>query len=160
MIYGQFIRFCVVGTLGFVADSSILTILTQLFTWGPIAARIASFLGAATLTWLLNTRFTFRSKAKARAGQWALYIAATAIGAAINIGAYSSWLALHTPCVSVTNLVLGVAIGSVAALFFNFFVSKLIVFDSSLEPMLASGITSCKGSESTGHDNVEHDANH
>jgi putative flippase GtrA len=82
-----------------------------------------AFVLAASVTWRLNQRFTFRSAAGARS--WLPYLVATSLGAAINVGVYGLWLRLFgdTPA----DILAGVAIGSVSALAFNFAASRAIL---------------------------------
>ena len=134
----QFLRFCVVGTIGFLADSGILLALTQLMGLGAYGGRILSFLGAATITWYLNRRSTFGNRHASTARQWFTYIVVTSLGAVVNIGVYSLWLEMrnHSP----GNLLLGVAFGSIAALFVNFFASKILVFAKSKSDIELTGL--------------------
>ena len=118
----QFLIFCVVGTVGFVADSGALLALTQLMGVHYLGGRVLSFLFAASITWMLNRSLTF--KASHRQRTWLPYVVATGVGAAINITTYQVWVlyAGTTP----RQLLIGVAIGSICALFFNFAVSRHI----------------------------------
>ena len=119
---GAFLRFCVVGVVGFVVDASCTLVLTQVAALSPLPARIASFIVAATVTWGLNRRYTFRSTAGL--GSWMPYVLLTSIGALINISVYWTWLAwAGTGALSIVS---GVAAGSVAALAFNFLASRKI----------------------------------
>lgn len=126
MIESRFLRFCLVGTLGFVVDSGMLVGLDANTAIGPIAGRIVSFLVAATVTWHFNRRFTFRHNVGPDARGWARYVVVTALGALINLGAYGAWLAIAGR--SPLQLVIGVAFGSVLALGFNYTVSRLYLF--------------------------------
>jgi putative flippase GtrA len=120
----QFIRFCLVGVLGFLADAATTLMMTQEFHIGPIMGRIGAFIIAASITWFLNRRYTFRSTAGD--GSWAPYLALTAFGAMINIGTYKYWV--QTVGTMPAQLVIGVALGSIVALAFNFAVSRYLVF--------------------------------
>jgi putative flippase GtrA len=119
---GAFARFCAVGVVGFVVDAGLTLALTQMAGWQPLPGRVLAFLVAATVTWSLNRRFTFRSDKGA--ATWAPYVALTAVGAGINVGTYMAWLWLAGQ--SAVNLLVGVALGSVAALGFNFVASRAI----------------------------------
>jgi putative flippase GtrA len=118
----QFLFFCIVGTVGFVVDSTALLALTQFMGMHHLLGRVFSFLLAATITWTLNLRFTFRAVRRARS--WLPYVLATSFGAVINITVYQVWVLLvgTTP----TQLLIGVALGSISALFFNFLISRRI----------------------------------
>jgi putative flippase GtrA len=126
---GQFLRFGVVGTGGFVVDAGLL----YLALWaglGLYAGRIASYVGAATFTYALNRAWTFRDAARAPAGrQWALFLAVNLIGFALNYGTYALLVAF-VPVVA-ANPVLGVAAGSIAGLGGNFLASRRFVFRGS-----------------------------
>lgn len=119
----QLFFFCIVGTVGFVVDSGALLALTQLLGVSPLPGRIPSFLLAATVTWALNRRYTFRAVGR-RARSWLQYVLATALGAAINIAIYQLWVTLAGS--SPAQLLIGVGLGSICALFFNFAISRYI----------------------------------
>ena len=123
-----FAKFCVVGTIGFVADAGTLYLLMSLADLDPYTGRIFSFLFAATVTWALNRIYTFRSSAPApRTRQWVRFVTANTVGGALNYGVYSvlvlsgGWF-LKAP-------VLAVAVGAIAGLAFNFTVSRKYVFN-------------------------------
>jgi putative flippase GtrA len=82
----------------------------------------AAFIVAATITWGLNRRYTFKSMAGL--GSWVPYVLLTGVGALINIGVYWTWLAWAG--IGSLSIVGGVAAGSVAALSFNFLASRAI----------------------------------
>ena len=122
----RFLRFCLVGAGGFLVDAGLLQALVTLAGANPFVARVASFLAAATFTWRLNRHFTFAIGQAARGREWAGYVAAMSLGAAVNYGAFAATLllmpfALHQPWV-------GVAVGSVAGLAVNYLTSSRIVF--------------------------------
>ena len=100
--------------------------LTQWLQWQPLTARIAAFVVAATLTWSLNRSYTFRSQPGWNT--WLPYLIATAAGAFINVGVYSIWVSVMGA--AAMSLLVGVALGSIAALGFNFGVSREIFLRS------------------------------
>lgn len=124
---GQFLRFCAVGTVGFVLDAGVLHLLLAAGWAGPYLGRVASYLVAATTTWLLNRRFTFpRSGAPRRPGEWARYVGWNAVGGGVNYATYAAALG----CLAAARRwpALGVAAGSAAGLAVNFAASKWLVF--------------------------------
>ena len=124
----QFLRFAVVGTIGFVVDAGVLLyVLSQEF--GFYSARAVSFLCAVTCTWLLNRVFTFRDRNAGRLGQWAHYASVNLVGPQINYGIYAM-LVWQLAFVQ-TWPVLGVAAGSIAGMFVNFTLSRRYVFEHS-----------------------------
>ena len=119
---GAFLRFCTVGVVGFLVDAGCTLLLSQVAALSPLPARIAAFIVAATITWGLNRRYTFKSMAGL--GSWVPYVLLTGVGALINIGVYWTWLAWAG--IGYLSIVGGVAAGSVAALSFNFLASRAI----------------------------------
>ena len=119
---GAFARFCAVGIVGFVIDAGVTLLLTHTAGWQPLTGRVLAFLIAATATWPLNRRFTFRSEKGA--ATWAPYVLLTGVGAGINVGIYMAWLWLAGE--SPMSILTGVALGSGVALGFNFLASRAI----------------------------------
>lgn len=123
----QFLRFAVVGTIGFVADAAVLHLLIQVLGMGPFLGRLISFFVAATVTWILNRTYTFRAHGnRKRSGEWVRYVFVNGFGGAINYGVYAA-------CIVSFGLVreypfLGVAVGSLVAMMFNFFANRHLVF--------------------------------
>lgn len=124
---GAFLRFCLVGIVGFVLDAGLTLLLSQAAGLPPLPARIIAFVMAASATWLLNRNYTFRSSVGA--GTWVPYVLATSVGALINVGVYWSWL--QATGESPLAILGGVAAGSLVALGFNFLVSRAIFARSS-----------------------------
>lgn len=121
-----FLRFCAVGTIGFVIDAGILQLLVSGTGANPYLARIVSFLAAASATWWMNRRYTFQVEHSATHAEWARYVIFMVLGALLNYGAFAisitAWdLARAQPW-------LGVAVGSIAGLGVNFLTSRLLVF--------------------------------
>lgn len=122
----QFLRFALVGSVGFVTDFGVLTLALSVLGLNPLAGRLLSFLVAATVTWTANRKFTFAQQGAGTAKQWLQYLLATSIGGGINIAIYQCWLMATDT--STRNLFLAVAAGSAAAMLFNFGISKRVVF--------------------------------
>lgn len=122
--HAQFLRFCLVGCVGFAVDAGTTVLLTGRAGLSAALARVLAFLLAATVTWALNRRFTFRAQGAGRT--WLPYVLATAGGALISIAVYLAWLSVAGQAPA--QLTLGVALGSVCALAFNFGVSRRFVF--------------------------------
>ena len=123
---GQFLRFGVVGTGGFLVDTALLYAALAAGA-GLYGGRVLSYVGAASFTFTLNRAWTFRGARHAHAGrQWALFLLVNLIGFALNYGTYAILVAL-VPVVA-AHPVLGVAAGSVAGLGGNFLASRRFVF--------------------------------
>lgn len=125
---GQFLRFAVVGTVGFLVDAAVLTLAVAGAGLGPYVARLVSFAAAATVTWYLNRRFTFAAHREGTGAmrQWTRFLAVNALGACINFGVYAALI--HTVSLARQHLLLAVAAGSIAGLASNFTMSRAFVF--------------------------------
>lgn len=123
----EFLRFGVVGTVGFVVDTTVLYGALALGA-GLYGGRAISYVTAATTTWLLNRLWTFRNRAGGTSAhrQWALFVIVNLGGFALNYGTYAA-LVTFVPLVAAWP-VLGVAAGSIAGMFSNFFLSRALVF--------------------------------
>lgn len=122
----QFLRFGIVGVAGFAVDASVLAAALTLGA-GVYRGRVLSYVAAASCTWALNRRWTFRDRTSGRVGQWARFLAVNALGGAVNYGVYALLVHLHGGG-SVAFPVFAVAVGSLCGLVFNFLLSKRLVF--------------------------------
>ena len=120
----QFLRFAVVGSVGFAVDAGIVEALKT--SVDPLTAQLLAFPVAASVTWWLNRRYTFKASGYSLGHEWLRYILANLLGWSANnsvyaLTIYQSALAYHYP-------VLGVAAGSVAGMLLNFSMSRFVVF--------------------------------
>jgi len=123
----QFLRFSLIGVVGFVVDSAVLMLAMKALGLDPYSGRVVSFFVAATATWSLNRRFTFTVvDRRPLVVQWFRFVGANAVGGAVNYGIYAV-LVTFVPLIT-KHPVLGVAVGAVAGLVFNFSISKFWVF--------------------------------
>ena len=121
----QFLRFGVVGTIGFVIDTA--TVYALRGAIGLIAAGMVSYLVAGSANWALNRVWTFRGRGDGPAHrQWLLFLLANLLGLALNRGTYAA-LVLKVPLCA-AQPVLAVAAGSLAGMFVNFILSRRVVF--------------------------------
>jgi putative flippase GtrA len=125
----QFLRFGVVGTVGFLVDSAVLLGMMALGL-GPYGGRVVSYIAAASATFALNRAWTFRTARRDApvASQWGRFLALNLVGFAANYGTYAALVA-SVPLVA-QHPVLGVAAGSLAGMFINFGLSRRFVFKS------------------------------
>jgi putative flippase GtrA len=122
----SFMRFGVVGAVGFVLDAGILQLLL-LAGWGPIAARAVAIPLAVFGTWALNRGFTFpEAQAGPALPSLARYAAVSAVGASVNFGVYTL-LVLASPLLAAHPLA-PLAIASVIAMLVNYLGSKHFAF--------------------------------
>ena len=122
----QFLRFGVVGCVGFVWDTS--TVYLTKASIGLMPAILLAFLVAATLNWALNRAWTFRHAPcdHSLPRQWALYMAANSLGFVLNRGTAYSLVLMSGVCRS--QPILALAAGAGAGLFANFVLSQRFVF--------------------------------
>ncbi len=122
----QFLKFGVVGTIGFLVDTAVL----YAALWAGLGlywGRALSYVAAATGNWLLNRAWTFRGAGQGPAArQWAAFLAVNLVGFGFNYGTYAVLVAT-IPFVA-AHPVLGVAAGSIAGLASNFLLSRRFVF--------------------------------
>ena len=128
--HSQFLRFAIVGTAGFVVNEAVLFAFLKILHLGPYSGQAVAFVFAATFTWWGNRFLTFRAQAATTASgmarEWATFIAANALGGAVNYAVYAS-LVTFAPA-PFDNPFLGVVAGTLAGLVFNFTMSKRFVF--------------------------------
>lgn len=121
----NFIRFAIVGTLGFCWDTGTVYLL-RLYTNLYIAGT-CGFVVAATANWAANRLWTFRHHDHASPHvQWAKFMTANAIGFVFNRGLF--FLLVGKIALFAAQPVLAIAAGSIAGLCFNYFLSKRFVF--------------------------------
>ena len=125
MPFCQFLKFCIVGALGFGIDAILLTGLVNQHGFDPFFARILSISAAMTFTWVLNRNFTFMTDQKVSFSEWSRYGAVNMVGAAINYGVFCAVLISN---VAISH-VIAIAMGSIAGLVWNFAGSRMMVFN-------------------------------
>ena len=126
LIRSQFLRFGLVGCVGFVTDAGLTLLLHSKLGLGEAPARVLGFVVAATVTWWLNHQFTFQLDGQGSTSSWLRYVVITSAGAVINIACYLG--VVHVLGTRPLQLLTGVAVGSAVAMGFNFWVSRRWVF--------------------------------
>jgi putative flippase GtrA len=122
-----FLMFAVSGCLALGVDVGVLWLAQPLL--GHYAGRLLSFLSAATFTWWFNRTFTFGS-AEARSlaallKEYATYLSSMALGGVLNYGAYAA--AVATVPLIHQHPAMGVALGSLVGMGFNFWSARRIL---------------------------------
>ncbi len=121
----EFLRFGVVGTIGFCFDTA--TVYATRGALGLYGAGAAAYLVAATVNWALNRAWTFRGRGAGPAHrQWARFLAANLFGFTLNRGTYALLVTIN-PFIA-RNPVFAVAAGSLAGLALNFRLTRRHVF--------------------------------
>lgn len=122
----SFLWFVVAGVVGLLVDIAVLTALRG--SLGVYRARFASFLVAATVTWLLNRHVTFAGRA-ATVGllaEYLRYLGLVAGGGIVNFATYSmlAWQFPQTPVL----LAVYVALGSLAGMTVNYLGTSRLLY--------------------------------
>lgn len=124
----EFATFAGIGAAAFFVDAGVLHVLAAAGA-GLYLGRLGSWLCAATFTWYLNRRLTFRdARRDPPMRQWARFLAANSVGGLLNYGTYAV-------CIAASDTarrwpILAVGAGSVAGLLANFMLSRRMVFRS------------------------------
>jgi putative flippase GtrA len=134
MIASQAMRFAAVGVVGFFVDAATLMLAILFLGLNVYWGRAVSYVVAATATWAMNRKFTFRQHASpALAGsmfkEWIRFCAANSVGGLVNVGTYIGLLNAFTLVRQFP--VLGVAAGSLSGMLVNFTLSRRFVFRGS-----------------------------
>jgi putative flippase GtrA len=125
LIVVQFLRFGVVGGIGFLVDTA--TVYGLRTVLGLYGAGLVAYVIAATGNWVFNRIWTFRGQGSGPAHrQWAKFMLTNLVGFVLNRGTYALLVmfvaaAAHEP-------VIATAAGAVAGMFANFSLSRKLVF--------------------------------
>ncbi|TCV97448.1 putative flippase GtrA [Luteibacter rhizovicinus] len=124
----EIVLFAVGGVIGFVVDAGIAQSLVGLAHWNVYAARVVSFLSAATVTWWWNSRHTFKGRDSGISprAEWLHWMGLMAVGALFNNGAYVAVLEL-IPSLKPWPAV-AVAVGSLAGAVANYGLARTLLF--------------------------------
>ncbi len=123
----QFFLFGLAGTLGFLVDAGVVSVLVNGLDWNPYGARVISFLCAVATTFTFNRRYTFAAtSAGSLARQAGQYLVAMLAGFGVNYVIYAV-LVYQFETVR-TWPVFGVAAGSIAGMLVNYTSSRFWVF--------------------------------
>jgi putative flippase GtrA len=129
----KFLRFGMVGTVGFIVDAAVLHTMVGLVHLDPFRGQLIAFAVAVTATWLLNRTFTFRhATAHGPVRQAALYLAVQGAGGLANFAVYAGLLTLVPALTSM--LLIPLAFGAGAGLCLTFAGSKYIAFKAAPTP--------------------------
>lgn len=122
----QFLRFTLVGAVGFVVDVGVLYAMLALGL-GYYLGRAVSFLAAVFTTWQLNRRYTFVAHpGRHWFAEWLRYLATMLAGGAVNYACYAGMV--HSLPRAGWLPAAAVATGSVAGLAVNFLGARLWVY--------------------------------
>ena len=122
-----FAKFAAIGAAGFVVDAAVLQAAISGVGLSPYTARVVSYGAAATVTWWLNRRITFRAQASHDAvREWLRFLGANAAGGALNYAVFAALVA--SSAFFAGHPAVAVAAGSLSGLVCNFTLSRRLVF--------------------------------
>lgn len=125
----KFIRFGIVGSIGFLFDTTVFFILVDLIDLNIICSRILAFIFAVFLTWIINRNFTFcNSSSKIKSREYLYYFIIQTIGALLNLIVFSSLI--YSFKIFQEILIIPLMIGSITAMFFNFILIKTKIYSN------------------------------
>lgn len=119
----ELVFFGIAGILGYLIDVALTTVFLPFV--GPYVARVPSFIGAATVTWLFNRRFTFADTERRYQHLWKEYLhylGLMVFGLATNYTVYAVSITLIGS--NKYAIPLCVAFGSLAGMVVNYVNSK------------------------------------
>ena len=121
----QFLRFGVVGTLGFIIDT--ITVYSLRHRLGLYGAGVLAYVIAASANWVLNRLWTFRGQGSGPAHrQWAAFMLTNLAGFTLNRGTYA--LLVTFAASAADQPIIATAAGAIAGMFVNFTLSRRWVF--------------------------------
>ena len=125
----QFLKFGLIGTIGFIIDASILLFLVNVLLLEISTSRFFSFLIAVLVTWLLNRKFTFNNKKSnySKRREYSYYLSIQTLGVFFNYAIFI--ILVKTMPFFEQYLVLPLAVSSIIIMFFNFFMLKKRVYN-------------------------------
>jgi putative flippase GtrA len=125
----RIIRFGFVGCVGFCVDTGVLYLALYVLGMSYYGGRIISYAVAASSTWYMNRRFTFAdSRNDNRLREWVRFVMLNLFGGSVNYGVYAAYIGMHAGSPVVPAI--GVALGSIAGMLVNFYLSRRLVFNA------------------------------
>lgn len=124
----RFLRFSIVGGLGFFADTFAVFAFVYGVSASPLWSRFPSWIIAVSVTYSFNLLFTFRKskkilyKKRYKIKRYLLYVSSQAVGGAINIATYLALVSLFR-----TSILSAMVVGTFAGLAFNYLGASLVV---------------------------------
>ncbi|MGF1910618.1 GtrA family protein [Vibrio kasasachensis] len=128
-------KFALVGSVGFIADAVMFTVCFKLWLLPLLSARVVAFFVAATVTWLGNRWFTFKTHQGSQSDvcvasnlkQWLRFMVSACVSALPNFLVFKVILVAFGSqgFIPYIALILGVLVGMVS----NYLLSSRWVFE-------------------------------
>ena len=140
----RFIKFLFVGTIGFVVDFGILTLLKELTPLPTVVANTISFTATVVSNFTLNRYWTYPdSRSKSIWSQLGQFTLVNIVGLVINnsilllLEPVFDTLLLNFPAIPIRGYIPAKMIATIVVLFWNFFVNRYWTYsdvDAGSEP--------------------------
>jgi putative flippase GtrA len=122
-----FAQFVLIGGIGFLIDAAGLYMVIQYAGLDAYTARFTTFPVPILATWLLNRRFTFREhNTSNKTREYSIYFLVQVCGLAFNFSVYS--IAVYSSPFIMQYPIFAQAMGSIAAMVFNFYAVRRYAF--------------------------------
>lgn len=121
----RFLRFAIVGGVGFAVDAGVLALLLWATPLGPFFGRLVSIACGLTVTWLCNRTLTFGPSGRSKLHEGARYGGVGIASSILNYLVYSGVL-LALPA---TPPLMALVVASAAAMVFSYLGYSRLVFD-------------------------------
>lgn len=124
----RFIRFGLVGCLGFVVDLGVVYALIQGLHLDPVPARIPAWIAAVSTTYFFNLLVTFRDTKLRLVGKlqmlrrYGLYVASQLAGGVVNVLAYAMVVSLFG-----VPWIVGLVIGTFVGMILNYLGASVVI---------------------------------
>lgn len=129
----EFLRFCIVGFVGFLTDA----VMLEIFVACDVPTRIARLFSMALalqVGYVLHQIFTFRGRGGFSTRRWLHFLALNLVGVAINYSIFLAGLALFPISDAQMQRQAALVAGTSVALAFNYWANGRFVFAKRDEP--------------------------
>ncbi|MDX1735618.1 MAG: GtrA family protein [Halioglobus sp.] len=126
------LAFALVGSIGFIVDAGLLTLLSQKFGLGLYVSRLFSFTCATLVTWLINRVYTFRHLTRGGAvhySEYLRYVVVQVTAAFANLAVFV--LVIEQFPATADYPVLPLAVGAVFGMVINFLGARYWVYPAA-----------------------------
>ena len=134
--YIQFFRYLFVGGFAFLVDYGTLTLLVEVFDFGPVPAAVIAFILGLAVNYILSTLWIFKnSKLNNRFAEFLAFALIGVIGLGINeliIWLFDDVIAPHKPLDFIPEdeyYMIGKLVSTVIVFIWNFAARKFIIFN-------------------------------
>jgi putative flippase GtrA len=121
------VKFALIGAIGFTIDAGLLYLGVYVLSTPLFATRAVSILISVLATWLLNRSWTFKlRKIESVWIELFKYLGSRSVGAAINMGIFTSLVSLAT--MPFNNPILATPISSAITMLINYTMLRLFIY--------------------------------